>query len=680
MTSANKNLANGRLDVALREVLKSAAMYRLPVEFCFFLLFGIQLSLTLFLPIREFFWLPLLCVVVVAAWFQLGLKHFTKAWPCGMSVARAWETFGFPTSSPILKRLRLLAWAAMIGLAIPGWVGLVAWATIFSVLVFFPFKGRETLPVLTKIYAISGLVVILTTFLGTQLPWLANALFALTIFGVFAFGFTTILALAQRFKDYGQDAAMSVGILLPVPLLATDKSFSTVLIFAAVGLIAIPVALHFVAWWRVQTLLSNCRKLLEDKNLRECLTSELQLKTAEDTVRESDGYYRVCSPPYSSATESRVGEGGYISWIGSSVFPSGDCVVIRSSSVANHTLTAFPDKVGLKMHSFVTSLIPTLGNSKFEIIQRELTQMWGARILSPRDEMLLLKMPWDHPELIVVPFSWEGKWTYPAGSGLFDSQGYPCFADYADVRIVLKESVREAIHNYGASQHPASNPVLLQFINNHTRILPGCYETLLHLLIISLRKCSVPLLFEHDDWESQKTAQQQRLLDELNRDLEKALPAPLAELITFKIVDLSFDTYVVEKRRRENIEQLRSLKQKMRSTQVTSYRGIRAEVLRYLFLSDSSVSSWRLIQRLNDFHSDVRAAAHNARSDLESALGQGNTTENSSVRLSQDHVPPALDATAKEHDAFQNALDSKEEEMRTALLNIQRALSGTGRT
>jgi hypothetical protein len=553
------------LEEALMRVFGAVFDLRLPDQACLVMTIGAQAAWWLFLP-ASLWWLAPACLAAALLW---GLV----CWPlaqarCGLAcgllgmVKTLLQATGMPVPSRPLVLVCSLPLLAALGA--PWWPASVLWLILVILFLFYgrgglrgqdedhekrePGGGRLIFGLELALLALGAGIVVLVLSVEQPGRWLdgGSAALLLSSLGLLIFSGLNqerpIRGLINRLAWVGP-------ALLPFFLIAlppgSEPSRQNLILVLAVGLGLWPGALWTAALLRHRLSLARCHALLARWEVPQ-LVGRNASHPLEDAIRQSDGYCRVCHPHFRHLVPEKTGETGYLTWIGGEErIIDSECVVFRTTTLADSNLLTTQDPRGRSLARLVQELLPDIGLDAVQPLRQAFLEGWVVRRLRPR-QIPLAKMPWDHPFLLVVPINAHLPFRYPAGSGIHDRDGYPCEVAKADVHIALRPEVLEAVERVstarpGEPPTPQDVRLLRLLLWNCWRILPACYELLLTCLVRRFRKESVVLFAEHEPGGQVRTGKAD-FMRALERDWNESLGEPLASLIQVSVSDLEVDT------------------------------------------------------------------------------------------------------------------------------------------
>jgi len=161
---------------------------------------------------------------------------------------------------------------------------------------------------------------------------------------------------------------------------------------------------------------------------------------SQKAIRFSDGYCSVVRPSFRAKTS--LGESdGWVSRI--PCFEDSGCVLIRSTDLGGHLSEKGSRTVEHRLSRLIPHLLPSGSRGPAVNQFRDaFAQPWDYWILRKEEAMVVGKLPWDSPDLLMVPLSKTVRFVFPAGTGLFNTKGYPAEVE-TDLMISLRSFTKE---------------------------------------------------------------------------------------------------------------------------------------------------------------------------------------------------------------------------------------------
>jgi hypothetical protein len=583
-----------RFDVSILRYLETVAALRLPVLIAFATLFGFQLAINV-APHARLNWLAPAGTGAILLWLLTAWVMAWWRWPEGARLAdvvRAFRIGGVGAASRdelravFWKRNGLLLITLLALLAIPHWVGLLAAVVTAYLLLLLPVMERPPYRHVMLSLAAMAIAMPAGSVLGHEglgvVPDLTGGRMLASISALTLAWIIAKQAIKTEREPLFWPERWSMGwALVALPLTLLPQAWVPLATFLA-ACVVVPTVSMFVLLLRLLDFSKQTRDSLVRRDLRSQLAASRSSELKPEAVlRESDGYFRLCAPAFAVINPGRrqpsEAPNGVLTWIGEGndeMLPEavGECIAIRNLGTEVSGLHAFPDHALQSARHALVAALPDFKLNDLRKLREELSDPWNVRLLSPRSDVPLAKLPWEHHELLLVPITWLGTFVYPPGGGIHDARGIPCHFDEVEVRIDivphLVDELRRSSEVSGASLETLR---LLQW--NYRRILPAVYERLYGALIAEMRNYRLPLLFELDEEEVTGCPDAagadgakiigkgtlERLLRRVNERLAAGLPDPIARFVQVRVLKLSQpDTTILAASQREAVKVLRA--------------------------------------------------------------------------------------------------------------------------
>lgn len=168
------------------------------------------------------------------------------------------------------------------------------------------------------------------------------------------------------------------------------------------------------------------------------------------------------------------------------------CVAFRVNSLDDAPFLSEQDKLARAAGDLVKALLPKIGNQGFvKPIVDAVNSAWSVKRLGKEAEPLA-KMPWDHPDLLIVPEKRNREFIYPDGCGIHDRNGYR-----GEMRVTLEIAIRtdvletiDKINTAGSEVSTEDREKVRSLLWNMWLVLPAAYETILMGLVVHCREGS----------------------------------------------------------------------------------------------------------------------------------------------------------------------------------------------
>jgi hypothetical protein len=651
-----------RIDLCILGYLETVASLRLPVLIVFAALFGFQLAINT-APASGIDWLAPAGAGAILLWLVVAWTLARWHWPQGaqlVDLLRAFRIAGIGTAVVdgrrhkfMRSRTGLVLLTLIALLAVPHWLGLLAAVITAYLLILFPVM--EELPsgdVMVSLAAMALAMPIGSALgplgLGLVPPLSAGAMLA-------AVSALTLAAITAKQAHYTEREPLfwperwSMGwALVAVPLVFMPQAWVPGAVFL-LACMAIPTLAVFVLLLRLRRFSKLTRDSLQYSDLRAHLAASRPSNMAPESVlRESDGYFRLCIPAYAAInpgkSEPSEGPNGVVAWIGGGndeALPEaiGECIAIRNLGDPSSERHVYADWALQCSRRALVEALPDFKLPRLADFQEDLRNPWDVRLLPSNSPTLLTKLPWEHPELLLVPVHWRGTLTYPPGGGIHDSGGIPCFFDEVeigiDIDVNLLDELRQAT---GLSRKCRETLRLLQW--NYRRILPAAYECLYGALIAELRNYRLPLFFELEkkapptdgatDAPSEGLERPERRVDEeeshvlgdanltgllqrVNDRLSVTLPEPIQRLVGVRVLMLSQpDTAILAASQRAAVKDFRSEDSTLDRRKLEQLQALEEELKDELYLR----GEMRHALTLKVLRPDILATVEECQSDI----------------------------------------------------------------
>jgi hypothetical protein len=452
------------------------------------------------------------------------------------------------------------------------------------------------------------------------------------------------------------------GIGPEFPTSVTGLAISTLI--ALPGLVALH---HFYLGW---TAAASVRRLYRKYDLQEILgrTPDSQiLGNEEDEIRESDGYYSVCRPVFRHKSSLMAGDGGYAAWIrggAEGVLPvEGEALVVRASSLSQARYTETDDVYGRALTAIGMGLVPQQVLAEIPELHEALTSPWTSRVCAARDTTLMIKMPWDSPELLVIPTTWSESLCFPAGCGIHDRDGYPCAARSVLTRVNLRNTVLQGV-DYGDDPGASEGAEVAELVSNVRRILPAIYETILNCLVQLFRRETVDVFF--DAGAQSDSADITDFLTTLNDLVSEELPSEVSALVMVSIEDIDVETYFMQ-RPQEELFNLRAEERMLRHQELDRIDEVRQELTDFVFPDDNPLD-----KRIHDSESNLRKVMEKCQETVLEALLM---VDNPDIVTGIAESRQSLNA---QRVAARDAIDGRFENLRQSYRDLEGAVRTSG--
>jgi hypothetical protein len=640
-------------------------------------------------------WQAPLCLIAALVWGEIAWRITERLCPLTGGFAGLGRRLITVSGFHVRCRRLLVPIAGFVGilLALPIRPAAVLWAALAALIVTYPRCGRASIYAVEVAVSALGLVTLVTCLLArVPAAWLDTACGAGLALSLIAICVAAAYRAARRVRAWSR-----MWWLIPaaLPFVMVLDNGPRVFVFDLLAIVVAPGALLFAALLRHRVALSNCHGLVERQGLAKSLIGKDADGFREDAIRDGDDFFRLCRPVFRHWLPELTGDTGYLTWIGDDDVVLGDeSVVFRATSLVASPLACSQDRCGRALASLVQELLPDLKLRSLEPLRHAFHHSWSVRRLTRR-ETPLGKMPWDDPSLVVVPVHWNGRFVYPAGSGIHDRHGYPCLARRIDIALSLRPETLQAVDRVAAGPLSASagDVRLCQLLLwNARRILPGAYESLLTSLVELFRGETVALFMELEAGAAAGhgaavcAAAREEFRGQLNERWARSMPAPLGTLIAPRITDLALDTYFdlgararqFELRQKEH-DHLFRLKHDHDAMRDCIQRYVlKGEVVHGPHREVATVADVRgtLVERLTRARAKIVKASGDAINQV-NALNRGSDKDNSAERIAVMFGPvqKALADTARK---FELDVDHHFRELQVTLAHLREISAETG--
>jgi hypothetical protein len=355
------NAGKFRVDAAAIKYVEKVARLRTPGLITFAGLFGLQIVLTARWDWR-LAWIPPAAVVAMIGWFVIGGLIGRAKWPRMSHLWTVVHAYLLPQNEVAngqiaKKHWQLPMFAILILLAIPGWLGLLAALFVVVVIILIPASKRLVAGQL--IFGLLGiaLLVLLGAIFGRNglgwIPGVSGALgLAVGALIAFIWMLSTHHGKAGRSWVLQPEGFAMLFAFLPLCLFVFGSGVAAVLVFIVVCIVLPAFYLSYLVI-RLIDEGAKVRRNLEPGSLRAQLQPR-NLSGAEDPIRESDGFFRLCAPQYvkvePTQAEPKVGAKGVLAWVGGvgdATIPGdvSEYLVFRNMGVVDAMSFDLPDHV-----------------------------------------------------------------------------------------------------------------------------------------------------------------------------------------------------------------------------------------------------------------------------------------------------------------------------------------------
>ena len=610
-----------RIFLSVLGYLETVAALRLPVLVSFAALFGFQVAINVS-PGSGFDWLAPAGAGAILVWLLISWAIARSHWPQAgrlTDALRAFRIGGIGTSSDgnpqgiLLSPVGTVLMTLLIMLAIPHWVGLLAAVIMAYLLLLVPVMEEPPYGDVMVSLAAMAVAMPIGSLLGPTgfglVPHLSAGVMLAAVSALTLVWITTAKQpLHTEREPLFWPERWSMGwALVSAPLILLQQSWVPLTSFLVVCVI-VPGLSVFVLLLRIRHFSTRTRRSLTDSSdLRADLTASRATKVAPEAVlRESDGYFRLCAPAYvaihPSGSQPNEAHNGVVAWIGGDnddALPEsvGECIAMRNLGGGTSRLVVYPDSALQTTRRAFVEALPDFKSNALAEFQEQLRDPWEVRLLPANSPTRLAKLPWEHPELLLLPAQWKGTFVYPPGGGIHDAGGLrdaeriPCYFDEVEVCIDIQpDLLAELRQSQELGRSALSTELsdqsweilrLLQW--NYRRILPAAYECLYGALIAEMRNYRLPLFFEFDEdsppdsgrddnlsRDSERRAGEttphnlteatlMSLRERVNDRLTAGLPDPIQRLVKVRVLKLSQpDTTILAASQRAAVKDFRS--------------------------------------------------------------------------------------------------------------------------
>lgn len=535
------------LEAYLADLLKAILNFLTPMIACAAVAAGAHAALWLVPEAPA--WLGPVAVAAAVLWLGAGMVWGWRRCPVRDGLRSLVHALGEATGIKPPSRMVIgsLAVVLLIGLALPVWMALVVWNVVLLTVVGYRSRGVWLFHVLGALLVVGGLLIIAAAiFVGDGTVWIGPTFAGLLIMQFLVAAVAPVI-LSRRSGKVWLRLLLLVPFAIPfgLPLLSDGVQQGALVV---IGLVIVPAMLLGYCEMAYNLALGQARQILAEHEAKEVIGR--RPRQIEDELRESDGYCQLHYPEFRHWNPEFAGEAGYLAWFK----PPQECVAFRATSLFSNPCLEEVDGIGQVLAQLTRDLLPDLGLTRIEHLNRAFHSGWNVNRLDTR-EIPLAKMPWDHPFLLTVPVQWMGTFVYPPGSGIHDRDEFPCVVKKASVRIRLRDSVLAAASHCGQAESEElsdqDRELCRTLLWNAWRLLPGAYEALLTTLVEQFRAYSIALFMEHDEAtfgdqveRELPTESKSEFVARLNQAWNAALPAPLGELIEVSVLDIFVDTYL----------------------------------------------------------------------------------------------------------------------------------------
>lgn len=219
--------------------------------------------------------------------------------------------------------------------------------------------------------------------------------------------------------------------------------------------------------------------------------------------------------------------------------PDSPSIVFRPSSGQSTLLScADVDPVGTSLSRMVACAVPNFGTNANRIarIVEAIHCPWDVAILKRDFRWPIVRLPWEHPDLLVAPCVATLRFFYPDGIGIFSKDGYRVRAEVT-VIIEIQQAIRQVVEGQtgpDGAVAEAARDLPQKLLWNLWRILPGVYESVLLALIEHYRTRDGAITDSNAESTGKETDETE-ITTAVNQRAHSYFPPDLTELVTFKV-------------------------------------------------------------------------------------------------------------------------------------------------